>query len=148
MAATGAPFLAYDAFSLGAQARMPYEGFARMALPEVNDFRRRHHQDRADLGFYRKTLRSNRKLAFHDADWSLDLDDDDEGGYDEYEDKEFEDFLETAAAAYLLAEATEVIEEASFYDPDPDPDPDLDSAEAATALAEIDQVEHLAEDLS
>jgi hypothetical protein len=45
-------FLAYDAFSYKAGERMPYEGFTRTVIGEMDHWRRGHNQERADFQYF------------------------------------------------------------------------------------------------
>jgi len=54
--AAGTAFLAYDVFALAALERMPYEGFTRAVLPELDQFRFDMGMEKADYGTLRETL--------------------------------------------------------------------------------------------
>lgn len=51
-----AGFLAYDAFAMGAAERMPYEGFSRGVIGELDDYRETHGMDRPDYSEYKEIL--------------------------------------------------------------------------------------------
>ncbi len=51
-----AGFLAYDVFAMSAHERMPYEGFSRGVIGELNDYRETHGMDRPDYSEYKDIL--------------------------------------------------------------------------------------------
>ena len=50
------PFLAYDVFALSAEARMPYEGFSRSLITELDEYRSVHHLQKPDYEELRSIL--------------------------------------------------------------------------------------------
>lgn len=52
----GVVFLAYDAFSFGADERMPYEGFSRTVISDLDGYRTEHGQDRADFSVFQESI--------------------------------------------------------------------------------------------
>lgn len=106
-------FLAYDAFAFGAAERMPYEGFTRLVIPEMDQWRRAWGQPKADYSYFKSMRRAGEE---YDEDW----------GWDEYEEEQF-DFEEFER-------------EADDYETDDD-GADEDFA-AAAALAGEDEDSH------
>lgn len=71
-------FLPYDAFSYGAPERMPYEGFTRTVIGDLDNWRDHYGQERADFGHFKECLRQSDD---YDQDWGytedMFIDDDD-----------------------------------------------------------------------
>ncbi len=89
---TGVAFLAYDAFAHAAEERMPYEGFSRTVIDELDEFRVEHDMERPDYAMF--------------DEWEDEAAADAEGEMETGDAGEMEgDFAEGVAAAALAAEA-------------------------------------------
>jgi len=51
-------FLAYDAFAMSADERMPYEGFTREVVPELDEWRDTHDQEKADYSELKEAIKA------------------------------------------------------------------------------------------
>ncbi|PCJ56590.1 MAG: hypothetical protein COA73_11895, partial [Candidatus Hydrogenedentota bacterium] len=89
----GVVFLAYDAFSYRADERMPYEGYSRTIISDLDGFRNEHDQDSADYGIFKESIN--------------DYEDTDEG----WDDSSDEEAMDSADAA--MAEELEVDDQVS-----------------------------------
>ncbi|HIG28770.1 MAG TPA: hypothetical protein EYQ50_13600 [Verrucomicrobiales bacterium] len=92
----GVVFLAYDAFSYRADERMPYEGYSRTIISDLDGFRNEHDQDSADYGIFKESIN--------------DYEDTDEG----WDDSSDEEAMDSADAA--MAEELELGDQVSMED--------------------------------
>lgn len=109
MLTLGTDFLAWDAFGVDSPQAMPYEGFTRTVIPELDQYRRFHQMDRPDYSL----LRRAHNKPFHFNGWhvayglvgyaALSYAMDDEPWFDDsgYDGEEYED----AAAAALAMDS-------------------------------------------
>lgn len=98
-------FLAYDAFSYGAEERMPYEGFTRGVILEMDDWRRAWGQPKADYSYFKSMRRAGDD---YDEDWGWDEYEEEQFDYDEPDGDEYEsdnDDADDFAASALAGEA-------------------------------------------
>ncbi|MDF1664725.1 MAG: hypothetical protein P1V97_23400 [Planctomycetota bacterium] len=96
-------FLAYDAFSYGAEERMPYEGFTRGVITEMDDWRQSNGQEKADFSYFKGMRKAGDE---YDEDWGWDEYEEEQFDYEEHDGDEYDsDGDDDFAAAALAGEA-------------------------------------------
>ncbi|MGE0489869.1 MAG: hypothetical protein AB7S38_11745 [Vulcanimicrobiota bacterium] len=93
-------YLPYDTFAYCSHERMPYEGFSRTLIPDLDEHRRHHGWERADYSAY--------KEADQAGDW-VEEDEVEEADFEEAA-SDMDDVADDAMGALLVYEAAELIE--------------------------------------